>query len=86
MRDGVSEKCLHPPEAARAEDYDIQGRVRLPGVYAKWLASPQNSLGDLVASADASMEMRILQPAPGSIYYLDGDLAPESQCIPPELS
>ena len=81
-RGGVSEKCLHAPDAARAEDYDDAGRVRLPAVYAEWLAGPQNSLGNLVASAESSPELRILQPAPGSIYYLDGDLAPESQCIP----
>ncbi len=81
-RDGVLEKCLHIPEPARADDCDEQGRVRLPAIYAGWLASPQNSLGDLVASAESSPEMRILQPAAGSIYYLDGDLAPDSQCIP----
>ena len=81
-RGGVSEKCLHAPEPARVEDYDDAGRVRLPGVYAEWLAGPRNSLGNLAASADSPQEMRIVQPAPGSIYYLDGDLAPESQCIP----
>ncbi len=56
--------------------------MRLPADYAEWLASPQNSLGDLVTRADSSPEIRILQPASGSIYYIDGDLAPESQCIP----
>ncbi len=81
-RGGVLEKCLHAPESARADDYDDAGRVRLPAVYAEWLASPQNSLDDLVACANSSTEMRILQPAPGSIYYLDGDLAADSQCIP----
>ena len=80
-RGGVLEKCLHAPEPARAVDYDA-GRVRLSAVYSEWLASPQNTLGNLVTSAVSSPEMRILQPAPGSIYYLDGDLAPESQCIP----
>ena len=80
--DGVSEKCLHAPEPARADDYDGAGRVRLPAIYAEWLAGPQNSLGNLVTSAGSAPDMRILQPAPGSIYYLDGDLTPESQCIP----
>ena len=56
--------------------------MRLPAAYAEWLAGPQNSLGNLVASAESAPELRILQPAPGSIFYLDGDLAPESQCIP----
>ena len=81
-RGGILEKCLHAPEPARDDDYDDAGRVRLPAVYAEWLASPQNSLGNLVARADSATGTRILQPAPGSIYYLDGDLAPESQCIP----
>ena len=81
-RGGVLEKCRHAPESARADDYDDAGHVRLPAVYAEWLASPQNSLGDLVASADSSAEMRILQPAPGSVYYVDGDLAADSQYIP----
>ena len=79
---GILEKCLRAPEPAHADDYDDAGRVRLPALYAEWLASPQNSLGNLVASAGSSPQIRILQPAPGSIYYLDGDLAPESQCIP----
>ncbi len=78
----IQEKCLHAPEPARTEDYDDAGRVRLPAAYAEWLAGPQNTLGNLVASAESAPELRILQPAPGSIYYLDGDLAPESQCIP----
>ena len=81
-RGGVLEKCLRAPESARAEDYDDTGRVRLPTAYAEWLAGPQNSLGDLVASAGFLADLRILQPAAGSIYYIDGDLAPESQCIP----
>ena len=79
---GVSEKCLHAPESARVNDYDEDSRVRLPAVYAKWLASPQNNLGNLVAGTESTPDVRILQPTPGSIYYLDGDLAPESQCIP----
>lgn len=56
--------------------------MRLPAEYAPWLASSQNSLGTLVTLATSSPELRILQPAPGSIYYLDADLPLDSQWIP----
>ena len=78
----VREKCLRVPDSAREDDYDAAGRVQLPPVYSEWLAGPQNSLGNLATAADSAAEMRILQPEAGSIYYVDGDLAPESQCIP----
>ncbi len=81
-RGGIDEKCLRPPEAARPDDYDAAGRVRLAAEYGPWLASSQNSLGSLVTIATSAPELRIIQPAPGSIYYLDGDLPQDSQWIP----
>jgi penicillin-binding protein 1C len=78
----VAERCLHSPEPARADDYDDAGRVRLPIEYADWLASPQNTLGDLAVAANSAPELRIVQPEAGSIYYLDGDLPGDSQWIP----
>ncbi len=80
-RGGIDEKCLLPPEPARPDDYDAAGRVRLSAEYGPWFASPENSLGSLVSLADSALELRILQPAPGSIYYLDADLPPDSQWI-----
>ena len=78
---GIDEKCLQAPESARPDDYDVGGRVRLPAEYGPWLASSQNSLGSLVTPASSAPQLRILQPAPGSIYYLDADLPPDSQWI-----
>lgn len=78
----VVEKSLHAPEPARAGDYDSLGRVRLSPEYAAWLAGSQNSLGSLAVSAVAEVPLRILQPSPGAIFYLDGDLPPASQSIP----
>jgi penicillin-binding protein 1C len=81
-RGGIDEKCLRPPAAARPDDYDTADRVRLPAEYGPWLASSQNNLGTLVTLATTAPELRIIQPAPGSVYYLDGDLPQDSQWIP----
>jgi penicillin-binding protein 1C len=77
----VTEKCLRPPESPQPADYDAAGRVRLPAVYGEWLASPQNHLGNLAVAGESSPELRVVQPEPGSIYYLDGDLPADSQSI-----
>lgn len=83
----LREKCLAPPPLATADDYDEAGRVVLPPVYSAWLASSQNSLGSLVASARPSSAasltpLEILEPPAGSLFYLDPDLPPETQAIP----
>ncbi len=78
----IIEKCLHSPEPARTEDYDREGRTRLPAIYNEWLASPQNSLGSLVARSGSAAELRIVTPAPGTSYFLDADLPLETQWIP----
>ena len=78
----VTEKCLWPPEAERSADFDASGRVVLPPEYTPWLASPQNGLGDLATSANFSPSLRILNPPPGAIYFLDPDLPADAQWVP----
>ncbi len=78
----VAEVCLYEPEPSAPEDYDGSGKVRLPVEYAEWLAGPQNSLGDLAVCAGSPPTLQILQPADGTVYYLDSDLPEDSQCIP----
>jgi penicillin-binding protein 1C len=77
----VREQCLWPPEPARAGDFDTQGRVVLPPEYAPWLASAQNTLGNLATAANAAPALRILQPMPGACYFLDPDLPAAGQRI-----
>jgi penicillin-binding protein 1C len=77
----IDEKCLWPPQPSRPEDFDTKGRVILPNEYTQWLASPQNPLGALVTSAAAASDLRVLQPQPGTVYYLDPDLPAASQRI-----
>ncbi len=75
------ESCLWPPEAARTGDFDADGRVVLPGLYAEWVAGPQNHLGSLVVCPGDSDAVRILHPAPNAVYYLDRDLPEDSRRI-----
>ncbi len=77
----VTEKCLWLPPDEIAADYDATGRVALGSQYAPWLASPQNTLGELVSCANAATPLHIAQPAPGAIYFLDPDLPAETQWI-----
>jgi penicillin-binding protein 1C len=82
----VREKCLAPPPAASAGDYDEAGRVVLPPVYSAWLNSPQNSLDSLATTSFSSASLpvaplEILEPPAGSLFYLDPDLPLETQCI-----
>ncbi|MEQ1859628.1 MAG: penicillin-binding protein 1C [Chthoniobacteraceae bacterium] len=70
---GVRERFLaeHLPPAESPEDYDEDGRVRLPAVYAEWLASAENPLGAQVVAAE---QLRIVSPAPGTTFIIDPDL------------
>lgn len=70
---GVREKFLaeHLPPVESVDDYDDDGRVRLPAVYAEWLASSENSLGTQALAADP---LRIISPAPGTTFVIDPDL------------
>jgi penicillin-binding protein 1C len=67
------------PEPARSEDYDSAGRVRLSEVYQAWVESDQNTLGDLLAGGRPAKPLRILEPAPGALYYFDPDLQAKDQ-------
>jgi penicillin-binding protein 1C len=77
----IDEECLWPPEESRADDFDADGRTILPNEFARWLASPQNALGDLVTSAASATDLHVLQPQPGTVYYLDPDLPAASQRV-----
>ncbi|MDQ3625019.1 MAG: hypothetical protein M3463_21495, partial [Verrucomicrobiota bacterium] len=71
-----------PPQPSTASDYDAAGRIVLPVEYAAWLASPQNSLGNVVTCASSSPVLRIINPQPATVYFLDSDLPRDTQCIP----
>jgi len=75
----TEEVYASPPEPARPEDYDSAGRVRLSEVYQAWIESDQNTLGDLLAGGRLARQLRILEPAPGALYYLDPDLPAKDQ-------
>ncbi len=70
---GVREKFLaeHLPSVESPEDYDDDGRVRLPAIYSEWLASAENSLGSQAVAAD---QLRIVTPIPGTTFVIDPDL------------
>jgi penicillin-binding protein 1C len=68
-----------PPEPALPEDYDSAGRVRLSEVYQVWIGSDQNTLGDLLTGGRPAKPLRILEPGPGALYYLDPDLPAKDQ-------
>jgi Penicillin-Binding Protein C-terminus Family len=65
------------PPLARPEDYDCANRVRLPAEYSAWSASNQNTSVPLLPSR--ATRLRILQPAPGSFYFLDPDIPANDQ-------
>ncbi len=78
----IVEKCLWPLEPERSSDRDAERRVILPAEYAQWLASSQNTLGELVTCASTAQELRILNPQPGATYFLDPDLPVSAQRVP----
>ncbi len=77
----LSEKCMWKPEPERAGDYDAAGRVVLPRDYASWLESAQNGLGNLVVCEKSAAHLRIIAPAPGTVFFLDPDLPAVDQKI-----
>jgi len=77
----VREIFTRKPPTETASDYDTRGRVRLGLEYRDWLASDQNSLGELVSCPPAAAPLRITSPTPGTIYYLDPDLPANAQRI-----
>jgi penicillin-binding protein 1C len=73
----VEEIFAFRPESARPEDYDSANHVRLPAEYSAWLESSQNTSIPLLRSP--AQRLQILQPAPGSSYFLDPDLPANDQ-------
>ncbi len=75
------------PEAARADDYDAEGRVRLPLAYANWWRDESNPLRDsafleTVAEAEASPPFRIVSPLEGTVAFIDPDLPASGSRFP----
>ncbi|MEY4386482.1 MAG: penicillin-binding protein [Verrucomicrobiota bacterium] len=78
--DAVREKFIAGklPPVASADDYNAQGRVKLPAEYREWLASGQSWLANkAVVANQTAATPRIVTPLPGTTYFLDPDL-PES--------
>jgi penicillin-binding protein 1C len=73
----IEEIFAFRPEPARPEDYDSDNRVRLGAEYSAWLMSNQNTCLPLLQSRPN--HLRILQPAPGSFYFLDPDIPANDQ-------
>jgi penicillin-binding protein 1C len=74
--EGIKEKFVaaHLAPLESPEDYDPQGRIRLPSEYHDWFASGDNWLGDRAVIEAQSGALRILFPLPGTTLFLDGDL------------
>jgi penicillin-binding protein 1C len=75
----VQEIYAFAPEPSRPDDYDSDGRVRLPEEYRDWVESDQNTLGDLLAGNKQVKHLRILEPPAGALYYFDRDLLANNQ-------
>lgn len=80
---GIREKFLPDklPPAAGEEDYDAEGKVKLPNEYSEWLASAENSMRDQAVLAEAASQLQIVSPLAGGTYLLDPDI-PSSGRIP----
>lgn len=80
----VMEKCPAdrlPPEAS-TNDFDAEGRLRLPGEYRDWLVGGDNWLGARAVAVDSEEpDIGILFPLPGSRFYLDPDLANQGRDV-----
>ena len=70
------------PAMETADDFDSDGRVKLGADYAEWLASADNTLRNrAVLDVVQIIEVRVLSPLPGTVYYLDPDLPPSSRQV-----
>ena len=73
------------PKCERAEDYDAQGRVRLPALYREWLASGGNWIGRGAVADDTrptTNQLRVLTPVAGTVFFIDPDLGEAGRLIP----
>jgi penicillin-binding protein 1C len=69
------------PATESPADYDADGRVRLGPEYREWLSSAQNeSPGEFAPAVCVNVQLRVVSPLPGTVYYLDPDL-PASDCL-----
>jgi hypothetical protein len=58
------------------------GRVKLGPEYAEWFASADNHLRQRTFVSEAqSVQIKILSPLPGTVYYLDADLPQSSRQV-----
>lgn len=71
VREWLRRDLLPPP--ATADDYDAEGRARLPAVYASWVESRAGNVAWQVASGPPP-DLRILSPLSGTVAFLDPDL------------
>ena len=70
------------PASATAADYDEAGRALLPASYARWMASRDNWLGDLVTvQQKVSSALHITHPVNGLTIRLDPDLPSAQQLL-----
>jgi penicillin-binding protein 1C len=77
----VREIFAHAPAPESVADYDSNGRAVLGEEYRDWLDGGQNGLGDTASLASKKQILRVVAPAPGTIYYLDPDLPADAQRI-----
>lgn len=78
----VREIFATPPPPEAPGDYTADGKVHLPGIYREWFTGPQNALGDLATCGNDDKELMVVNPAPGSVFFLDPDLPAEAQRVP----
>ena len=78
---GVKEKCVRPPAAVTPADFDASGRVILAPEFAAWAADPHCSMAGIVSVPAGNRPLAILQPSPGTVFFLDPDLPDDRQRI-----
>ena len=71
------------PPVQSADDFDASGRLLLAAEYSAWLESGDNWLGNRVVLARGQpvSALRVLSPAPGTVFYLDPDLPDSARRI-----
>lgn len=75
------------PPSAEANDYDEQGRTRLPIAYSNWWRAKDNPLQketflETIAEDEAPRPFRIISPLDGTLAYLDPDLPKDGSRFP----
>jgi penicillin-binding protein 1C len=80
---GVHEAFLRDrlPEPESSDDYDEEGKVKLPDEYNEWFATAENALQEKAVLARTAPALHISSPLDGGTYLLDPDIA-SSRRIP----